>query len=397
MDTARKAETLTEEPLIEAIADITSALDLSEVLARTFAGVRSIARPSGIGIQLVQDGMLVSTASDPPSTEDAPIVHIPIGEGMTGIVAADNEPLYIPDISRDPRVHANGARSARTYLVLPLSRAGEVIGVMQLDSHREDAFSPQERAHLLSLAPVVAAAIGTAQAIERQRVDLERQAEQLTRDFLSVVRHELRTPLTSITGFGFTLAQQADRLDSATVAEIGRRIRRAGGRLERMITDMIDVTQIDHGTMTVAIEPVAVDLILREAADEQGDEEHPVSVTVESDLPRAMADALHLHQIVANLLGNARKFSPTGSPISLRAFLDEDAIVIQVTDRGVGIPQDLQERIFERFFRIGSQSRGLGVGLYLARQQCAGMGATIGVHSRPGNGATFTLRLRREH
>lgn len=396
MRTARKAETLTEEPLIEAIADITAAMDLTEVLARTFAGVRSIARPVGIGIHLVEGDMLVSTASDPPAAEDAPVVRVPIGKGIAGIVAADDEALYIPDTSLDSRVHANGDTGARTYFVLPLCRAGEMIGVMQLDSPRTDAFSPQDRARLLALAPVIAAAIGTAQTLARERATLERQAEQLTRDFLAVVRHELRTPLTSITGFGFTLAQQSSNLDPATVAEIGQRIRRAGGRLERMITDMIDVTQIDSGTMTVVVEPVEIEPILREAADEQGDEDHPIVVSVEPSLPRAMADAVHLHQIVANLLGNARKFSPVGSAITMRAFLDDDALAVEVTDRGTGIPKEMHERIFERFFRVGSQSRGLGVGLYLAKKLSASMDATIGVRSRPEHGSTFTLRLRRE-
>lgn len=407
MDSARTADSLAVDEgrlLLELTREVTSTLDLQEVLDRTFAALRRLIDFGGGAIQLIEDGLLAAAATDPPATAEAMSVRIPLGQGVSGTIAATGEPIYIPDIWEDPRVHPEGrakgvSTGVRSYFGVPLILRGTPIGVVQIDSPNEDAFSPDMRARLLAFLPAVAAAVQNAHLFLREREALARlqEAEQLKRDFLALVPHELRTPLTSIAGFGYTLARHADKLDTATVTDIGERIWRASRRLERVMVDLLDMSHIERGIMTFSIMPTAIESLLREAAREYTDADHLVTFEVESDLPLALVDGRRLLQIVTNLLDNARKFSPPGTPVELRAAREDAHIVLSITDYGRGIPATLHERIFESFFQAEAPetrtAEGLGVGLHLVKQMCDRMAATIRVDSEPDGGTRFTVRI----
>lgn len=392
--------------LLELARDVTATLDLQEVLDRTFAALRRLIDFGGGAIQLVEEDVLVAVATDPQATSEALTVRIPVGQGVSGGIAATGEPCYIPDIWDDPRVHPEGrskgvSDGVRSYFGAPLILHGRPIGVVQIDSPRADAFPPDVRARVLGFLPTVAAAVQNAQLYEREREAIERirETERLHRDFLLVVSHEFRTPLTSIVGFGYTLANHARALDEAAVADMGERMWRAGRRIERMMGDLLDLSHIERGTFRVEIHPTDVAATLGECVHEQQGDEHPIELSLEPSLPHVVADPERLHQVIGNLVSNARKFSPHGTPISVRATHQADRVAIEVADRGPGIPPEFHERIFERFFQIDPAStrgkEGLGVGLHLVRELCDRMGATVSVESEPGRGARFTIRLLR--
>jgi len=390
--------------LLDLTRHVTATLDLQQVLDATFAALRRLVSFGGGAIQLIEDDMLVAAATDPPASPDALQVRIPIGVGISGTIAATGESIYLPDIWADPRVHPEGKKKGvsagvRSYFGIPLIIHGRPSGVLQIDSPDEDAFGPQERARVLAFAPAVAAALQNAQMFEKERriAASLRETEELKRDFLAIASHELRTPITTMEGFGLTLSRHAPDLDAATVSDIGNRIWRATRRLERVIAEILDLSNIERGALSVELVPTAVEWILREVAHEQSDVDHPIDVTIEARLPRAMADAERLHQVIGNVVGNARKFSPAGTTIALHAFRSETGIEIQICDQGGGIPTENRDRIFEPFVQIETVNtrtrEGLGVGLYIARMLCDRMNATISVDTDSGGGACFTITL----
>ncbi|MBI4729236.1 MAG: GAF domain-containing protein [Acidobacteria bacterium] len=387
--------------LLELTREVTSTLDLQEVLDRSLTALRRLVPFGGGAIQLIEGGALVAVATDPPATEDAKALRIPVGQGVTGGIARTGETVYIPDIAEDPRVFSKAKTSpgVRSFFGVPLIVHGAPIGVLHIDSPATDAFSPQARALLTSFAPAVAASVQNALLFNREREALGRlrEAERMKHDFLSVVSHELRTPLTSVIGFAQTLAQRAESLDPPLVAELGHRIEAAGGRLERMISDILDLSRIERGVLRMDLASTSLERILRQIAVEARDEAHPMTIAASLNLPPVLTDADRLHQVLANLLDNARKFSPPGSRISISARRSGDWVIVTVEDHGRGIPEETIPRVFEPFFQIDAASTravgGLGIGLYLVREICDGMGAKVAVESEVGRGSRFSVSL----
>ena len=391
--------------LLELGRAVTSSLDLQEVLDTSFRALRRLVSFGGGSIQLIDDGALVPVATEPPMTDEAKRVRIPIGKGISGTIAATAESIYIPDITTDPRVPQPAVRKGvtpgvRSYFGAPLIMHGNPAGVLQIDSDEVDAFPPDARACMLMLVPTIAAAVQNALLYDRERASLQQlqETEQQQRDFVAIVSHELRTPITTVSGFGFTLAEQAASLDTEVIADIGQRIWRASRRLERMMSDLLDLAHIERGTLSADLMPTDIEPIVLQSVREQSTDSHPIEVDLDGPLPKAMIDGDRLHQIVGNLLSNARKFSPESSTIKVVARAEGNAIALSVEDHGKGIPHDLINRVFDRFFQgeaaITRSADGLGIGLYLVKELCDRMLATIEVDSTVGEGSRFTARLR---
>lgn len=390
--------------VLELSRHVTSSLNLQDVLDNTFAALRKLVDFGGGAIQLITDGYLVAVATDPPADPQAMAVKIQVGKGISGMIAATGDPIYIPNIWEDERLHPGGKRrgvsaGVVSYFGMPLIIQGEITGVLQIDSPLVDAFSPTVRARLLAFEPTIAAAVQHAQLYTRERrsrAELE-HAEQLKRDFLALIPHELRTPLTTVAGFGHTLARHAHTLSADTIEDIGERIWRASRRLERVMGDLLDLSNIERGMLPVYIIPTDVEMVLSEAVREQADGRHELTLVVDAGLPRARIDGDRLHQMIGNLINNARKFSEVGSAIHVRASpAGEMRIAVSVSDEGRGVPEEAREHIFDRFWQLEPtatrSTEGLGVGLYLVKQLCDRMGVTIDLVSEPG-ATTFTLLL----
>lgn len=150
---------------IELSRDVTGADTLQEVLDRSFAALRRLVEFGGGALQLIEDEHLVAAATDPPAKPEALTVRIPVGQGVSGRIAADAEPIYISDITTDERVHPEGRKrglspgGVRSYFGAPLIMDGAPIGVVQIDSPQVDAFSLEDRARLLTFLPTIAAAV----------------------------------------------------------------------------------------------------------------------------------------------------------------------------------------------------------------------------------------------
>ena len=235
-----------------------------------------------------------------------------------------------------------------------------------------------------------------------QRDNLEALSEKLVKsDLLSMVNHELRTPLTSI----ITLAQIA--LESGGADEEERRsweeVRKSSSVLLGMINDMLDIARSDAGAMAVSMELMDLGDIVASAQSTIG----PLAVgarvtlatTVAPDVPLVSGDYEKMMRILENLGSNAVKFTPAGGTVSLSAMREEETgdVLVTVSDNGIGIAKENQERIFDRFFQVDSSTTriygGSGLGLALVREYAAAQGYTVGVESELGCGSAFTVRI----
>ena len=227
------------------------------------------------------------------------------------------------------------------------------------------------------------------------------ELERLRAEFLGMVSHELRAPLTSIKGSVTTLLEAGAELDPAERTQFLRIIRDQSDQMRYLIGDLLDIARIETGTLSVEPEPSEISSIVDEARSRFLSAGGRVDLRIEigPELPRAMADRRRIVQVLGNLLSNAARYSPEGSPIVVRAAREGVAIAVSVADEGRGIPGDLVPHLFRKFSRTagaaeGSGFAGSGLGLAICRGIVEAHGGRIWAESDgPGMGARFTFTI----
>ena len=229
---------------------------------------------------------------------------------------------------------------------------------------------------------------------------LENQ-ERLRAEFLAMVSHELRTPLAAVKGSVTTLLEGTGALDPAEMTQFHRIIRDQSDQMRLLIGDLLDVARIETGTLPVAPEPSDIPALVEDARSRfpGGHAKNPLQVELAEDLPMVMADRRRVVQVLNNLLSNAARYSPEGSPIVVSAVRDGLHVAVSVTDRGRGIPAALLAELFRKFPRAfdrdtASGIDGSGLGLAICKGIVEAHGGRIRAESDgPGLGARFTFTL----
>jgi signal transduction histidine kinase len=222
------------------------------------------------------------------------------------------------------------------------------------------------------------------------------EIEQLKNELVSTVSHELKTPLASIKAYTATLRQNPSLYDAHREEFLGV-VEQQADRLSRLVEDMLLVARVDSGHMLRRRVNVAVETVLDEALRELHHDpvRHPVERRVAA--VQISGDPERLLDIFRNLLENAFKYSPDGGAVEVEARSEGDRTILTIRDHGVGIEQADLPYIFDRFYRAESQQNagigGSGLGLYIVQALVRAHGGTIDVHSEPGHGTAFTLRL----
>ena len=245
----------------------------------------------------------------------------------------------------------------------------------------------------LLLMVIVAGLAATYRLVRR-----ETEMARLKADFVANVSHDIKTPLSLIRMFGETL-ELGRVADEPTRQEYYRVITRESERLSRLIDNVLDFSRIEGGRRRYDMASTAVEPLIRETLEAFG---HPlaqhgfkVDVTVAPDLPTILADAEAVSQALANLVDNVIKYSGARKSLKVDARIQDGQLALSVADEGIGIPPDEQERIFEKFYRVGRSEtegrRGSGLGLALVRHIVEAHGGRVAVESRPGEGSRFTL------
>ena len=290
-------------------------------------------------------------------------------------------------------------RSVDGAWLLPLVVANEVVGVLACEHDSPDSLgSPADHQLVQSFAHNVAVTLHRlAVADEAATARMHADEERLRNVMLSSVSHDLRTPLASITGAVTTLIDSGARIDDATRLDLMQAIRDDATALERQVRNMLDLTRLESGTLRIrrdwhSLEEVVGCALARVESQLVG---RDVPIDFPRDLPLVHLDAMLIEQLLVNLLENAVRYTPKGSPITIGAACRDEQLLLTVADRGPGIPQDEQERVFTKFYR-GTTPRsqpGSGLGLAICRAIAQLHGGEIHLADRPGGGTTFTVQL----
>jgi len=289
-----------------------------------------------------------------------------------------------------------------TALYIPLRGARETLGVLAVLPDPENRiFAPEQQQLLEVFAGQTALAIErtlSQRSAEETRVHM--QTEQMRSSLLSAMSHDLRTPLASITGAASTLRSQSDRLPPETRHELLESISDEADRLSRLVGNLLDMTRFESGGVELRrdlypLEEIVGTVLQRMEPQLEG---RAVSTDLAENLPMVFVDDVLLGQVLWNLLENAAKYTPPGSPLELAAFEDTNAVIIEVRDRGPGIPPGEEERIFEKFYRgqsgkVSKNVRGAGLGLPICRAIVEAHRGTIQALPREGGGTIFRISL----
>ncbi len=238
-----------------------------------------------------------------------------------------------------------------------------------------------------------------AAALDRERLRTQAaQAEALAEGnrmrtaLLAAVSHDLRTPLASVKASVSSLRQTDVEWSEADEADLLATIEQNADRLDALIGNLLDMSRLHTGSLQPFLRPTAIDEVAPVAAVGL-DDSLRLEMAVPDGFPLVLADPGLLERVLANLFSNALRYSPAGRPPELHAFLDGSTVRLEVADHGPGVPDELKERIFEPFERVGDRHPGVGLGLAVARGFAEAMGGRIGAFDTPGGGLTVRVTL----
>jgi signal transduction histidine kinase len=347
-----------------------------EVIGKTF--------PLAEDLQEALDGETVSEISDPDEAEHAGLERLGQALEVYAPLRFGGRIEGVFEIYRPYRPIAEGIRSdqQRLYLALAIGMAllFLLLGRIVRRASRDLVRQADELSELYSR--------------ERETLARLREVDELKTDIVAAVSHELRTPLTSIRGAFGTLMTADSSLAEHEKEELLQIGIRNSERLDALVGELLEVPQLDTGDRKISIEPVAVEALLSDVADRH---DGRVTLHVDEPLPVVHTDRGAVGRILALLVDNALKFSPDGSPVTVKVSPGLDAVRISVQDQGPGIPSGQEERIFEPFYQVdhGTTRRvgGVGLGLHLARKLAAAVDGQLTVGNGRSGGATFVLSL----
>jgi two-component system sensor histidine kinase KdpD len=283
-------------------------------------------------------------------------------------------------------------------LYLPLVASTGPIGVVAVRPKDTGLLLDPEQLHLLeSLVNQVALAIErTRLSEEAQQAHVRVETERMRNAILSSVSHDLRTPLATITGAASSLLDERSPLTPSDRLELSRSIYREADRLDRLLKNLLDMMRIEAGAVHLNKEWHPIDEIVGAALlrMEERLRNHRVTTAFPADLPMVQIDGVLLEQVVLNLLENAAKYAPAASIIELSASAGDREVLVEVADRGQGIPAGDEVRIFDKFYRAKpAREGGVGLGLTICRGIIEAHGGRIWAENRSGGGAVFRFSI----
>ena len=281
-------------------------------------------------------------------------------------------------------------------LYLPLATPGLKLGAVGIRPEPPGRFTDPDQRHLLE-AMIGQAAVAlerTDIADQARRVHLLAETEHLRTALLSSLSHDLRTPLGVIEGAASALLERDDQ-PAAVRRELAASVLEESLRMNRLVADLLAMVRLESGELNVTREWHVLRELVGVALERTATalEGRPVHGELPDDLPLVPVDEVLVEQVLVNLLENAAKHTPAGTPVAITARAAAGQVEVQVADRGPGLPAGMEGRIFEKFERAGSQAAGAGLGLTIARGMIMAHGGRIRADNRPGGGAVFSFTL----
>jgi two-component system sensor histidine kinase KdpD len=324
--------------------------------------------------------------------------------GLAAQVAATGEPRLLPDIDlraddtdSEYPLRATGCRAA---LAVPLADSGTVVGVIELGIRRARQLTAADLKTLVAIGQQVCMSLRNAQ-LRRAAGELEalRQADRLKNEFLATVSHDLRSPLTAIRASIEGLLDRGLRPAGSPSDGLLQNIAGQANRLGRLVDQLLDVSQIEAGALRLDREWNELPALLADAVIGihalYGSKR--VRIAIPPDPPLLFVDKDRFVQVLYNLLDNACKYTPPGSPVEIAAAWTAADVTIGVADHGAGVRAAERESIFTRFYRAGGSAtagvRSIGLGLAICRGIVAAHGGRIWVEDNAGAGSIFRFMI----
>ena len=391
-----------QEPELRAFlaraADLTALPDTAAIAAAIAAGTGAALGTGRAAVGLWDEaaGVLRWDANGIQSTT------LP-GEMTAGRAFAEQRALFAEDAGRATPERAAEYRQRRVGAVMaaPITVRDRRLGVLVAFAERAPVFA-EDDLRLVELLADQAAVVLASRALmdEASRVRAEAEANRLREDFLSAAAHDLKTPLTVVVGRAQLLARRLTRAGEgapagaladaeAVVTEIAR--------LRGLVLELLDASRVEQGGFVGAREE-AVDLVelARATCARSTDPRHPC-VVLADEAVEGVFDGARIAQMLDNLVENAVKYSPDGSPVEVRVWVEDGTARLSVSDRGIGVPAADLPHLFERFRRGTNvddrRFAGLGLGLYICRGIAEGHGGRIWAESTVGVGTTVQVAL----
>lgn len=353
---------------------------LSELAFRIRRGEREARRRESRTAALYALTRALGEADDAPS--------------VTRALAAQAEAVFGGSVAVHLHAAPTSERSEHEHRVT-ISARSEALGELVL--RPVAALDDDERALADAFARQGGAALERVQLVKAAHdAALKAHTEQMRSTLLSAVSHDLRTPLAAITGAATTLREDGEGLAKAQRDDMVDTICEEAERLERLVANLLDMTRLESGAITVKREWVPLEEVVGSALTRL--ERRLAGRAVTTELPEALSmvsiDPVLIEQIFVNVLENAIKYTPAGSPLEIRAKAHGEGVEVTVADRGPGVPAGRESQIFERFYRGAHKGvGGVGLGLPISRGLAEAHGGTLTAHPREGGGALFRLVL----
>lgn len=322
--------------------------------------------------------------------------ELAVTETRAGMFSIDKKELGVAHWVFDNR-HAAGlgtdTLSGAKALYLPMVASTGVVGVIGiLPENAKSAFNPEDIHFIESFINQIAMALERVTlAKEAHQERLKAEAQNIRNTFLSSVSHDLRSPLAVVAGAASTLLEKDASLDPGDRQELLKTIYEETDRLERIIRNVLNLTRLESGAISVRKEwqPLEeiIGVVLNRLADRLKD--RALTLKIPPDLPLVPFDTLLMEQVLSNLMENALRHTPTNTPIDVTVLQEKDAVMIEIADRGPGIPPHEEEAIFGKFTRSTHTRMGAGIGLSICRAIIEAHGGRIRAENRPGGGAAF--------
>jgi signal transduction histidine kinase len=401
-----------------ALARLHDALDAAEEQPDLATTLDSIAASVGHGVRATIAGVVLRDrdqvtvaawttgrpAPSPAEAEQLTRVELELGpQSPLAAGLAARRSVVVDDFDGDARfghwstpwAQVLRGLGCRSLVLVPMRLGHEGIGVLTAAYTRPGPIPDDDLAFLEAFADRSAPVAVRARAYDQERQSAEKLAllDRQKGEFLSLVSHELRTPLTAVKGFVDTVLEHWQTLPDDRRRGLLDRASSNADELNRLVGQLLDFSRLDAADVRITPQPIvlsdAVERVLDDLAPALA--EHRIEIDIPAQVA-ILADPNALSDVLTNLLTNAAKFSPDGTPIGVHADADATDVVVSITDHGAGIPPDEQERIFDRFYQSPSNlpsQRGTGIGLTIAKRFTEMQGGRIGVESEAGLGSTF--------
>lgn len=336
--------------------------------------------------------ILMPDASGMLSTVDAR--SVPPGGRLSEEDAAKAQSVF----SSVPRPRVTGGGLFANCVFVPVYNNEKSLAVIVLRPISPNPLNEEQQKDLEALANLAAIAITRTQLHEEaEQVKWLAESEKLHRSLLNAVSHDLRTPLSSITGAVTGLLLEGEQYDAETRQSLLRTIKEGAGRMNRFVTNLLDMARIESGILRLNREYCDIQdiagVVLKEVREMA--EGRKLLVTIPGDIPPVEIDFGLIEQVMINLMENSIKYSPPESPIDFTVKAGNEEVTVEIGDFGPAIPEGDRVKIFDKFYRLRSAKHvtGTGLGLSICRNIVEAHGGRIWVEPRPEGGNTFAFSL----